>query len=271
MTVTGSGRLAPLNYCRDMTVSQNWRRTLLAGVTVPALGLAACGIGDDGNGGDGGDDGETATAAAEADSWNQLSGLDLEGAPSGFEPTEPGAELDFDDVAYVVTQPGPDGDGDGDGEDSGPLQFWRVTVAAPENVPADDIPLTDGAGDVDTFVCLPYTVEFLGVGDNGDYGGNGEAEAPVAVPELTPVDDHGTEANRVELAAPEHCDVDEDDILPGELDELTGADPGDAEYKGAVLTYVDKDPLRGINATGMSFTYSTDVPELDSGEPVLWN
>ncbi|MEJ6549185.1 hypothetical protein PQI66_06485 [Corynebacterium sp. USCH3] len=260
-----------------MTVSRKWRRAVLAGAVAPVLVLAGCSTGDAGSGTDGQDstdaeqaDGDEGADGADGDTGTTGAGStrvaerDLDGAPEGFRPTEPGTELDLGDAAYVITHgnpgnpgnPGNSGDDRGPGDEPGPLQYWKVTATGTEELGADEVALTEGGDDVETFVCLTYEIEFLG----GDEGREDGAEGALVAPDLVPADDAGTGANKIERADPQVCGVEEDDRLP--------ADRADVEegtaYRGAVLSYVDKEKTRGISPTGLAFTYELDDLETDS-------
>lgn len=266
-----------------MTVSQKWRRALLAGVTVPAVVLVGCSVGDGVTGGtessedaadsDAGDGGDVDEAGHDSDGENELvSERDLDGAPEGFRPTRPGTELDFGDAAYVVSQR----PADDDSATPGPLQYWKVTATGTDTLDADEVPLTEGSDDVEEFVCLTYTLAFLGEGPADD----GRDSAAVAAPELVPADDEGTGANVIERADPGTCGVDEEDLLPSSLADIDE----DETYGSAVLSYVDKEKTRGISPTGLAFTYdladapessesseSPDAPEPTEIEPIRWS
>lgn len=256
-----------------MTVSQKWRRALLAGVTVPAVILVGCSVGDGVTGGtessedaadsDAGDAGE---AGDGGDVDELISERDLDGAPEGFRPTRPGTELDFGDAAYVVSQR----PADDDSATPGPLQYWKVTATGTDTLDADEVPLTEGSDDVEEFVCLTYTLAFLGEGPADDE----RDSADVAAPELVPADDEGTGANVIERADPGTCGVDEEDLLPSSLADIDE----DETYGSAVLSYVDKEKTRGISPTGLAFTYdladapeSPDAPEPTEIEPIRWS
>lgn len=222
-----------------------------------------------------------------------LASLDLSDAPVDFNPTEPGTELDTGTPAYLVTRPDTAGDADDgdsedgedgeDGEDAAeaPLQFWKVTARDSEDIDADEIPLTgDGSEDVDHFVCFTYGLEYLGTSavgdgatednddaddaddaddesDDADAGDTSGPEGPVAAPVLVPADNEGTDANVVEQVDPTVCGLDEDDAVPGELGDIeTGT-----VYTAAAVSYVDKHVRRGINPTGLAFTYDLGQPE----------
>ncbi|OLT53811.1 hypothetical protein BJF89_03210 [Corynebacterium sp. CNJ-954] len=260
-----------------MTVSQKWRRALVAGVTVSAVVLAGCSVGDGATGGaessegpagsNAGDAGDVEGVRDDGDGGNELiSERDLDGAPEGFRPTRPGTELDFGDAAYVVSQRPVDDDSAA----PGPLQFWKVTATGSDTLDADEVPLTEGSDDVEEFVCLTYTLAFLGGGATAD----DRDSATVAAPELVPADDEGTGANVIERADPGTCGVDEQDLLPSSLADIDE----DATYGAAVLSYVDKQKTRGINPTGLAFTYdladtpeSPDESEPTEIEPIRWN
>jgi hypothetical protein len=238
--------------------SQKWRPAVLAAVAVPALTLVACSAT-----GEEGVDEPAGSEVSEAPDFvgERLPDAIVDGAPEGVDVTEPGRELSFGEAGYVVTG------------GAGAPQYWRVTVQEPEKVAADEITLTgDANADVDTFVCLTYTVELLHADaapvtdaettaeTTGETRGAepDEEEFEAAVPALDPVDDKAREANRVLRAGEAECGVDEEDALP--------SDPADVEpdttYTRAVLSYVDKDPRRGISPTGMAFTYDLDgAPE----------
>lgn len=251
-----------------MTVSQKWKCAALAAVTVPALTVVACSVP-----GDGGDPAPTDTSGAavsqeaeETDSAEGAGGMAEfvsarlpdavgDGAPDGVELSEPGTTLSFGEAGYVVT-----------GTVDAP-RYWKVTAKEPEKIGADEVPLTDDANDdVDTFVCLTYTVTLLEAEDAAEPPENPD---PPTAPELVPVDDKAHEANRVVHGGNEQCGVDGEDTLP--------AEPADVEpdtgYTRAVLSYVDKDPRRGISPTGMAFTYDLDGAVEDRGEndPVVWD
>lgn len=251
-----------------MTVSQKWRRALLAGVTVPAVVLVGCSVGDGATGGaESSEDAADSDAGDAGDGENELiSELDLDGAPEGFRPTEPGTELDFGDAAYVVSQRPVDDDS----ATPGPLQFWKVTATGADTLDADEVPLTEGSDDVEEFVCLTYTLAFLGEGPATD----DQDSATVAAPELVPADDEGTGANVIERADPATCGVNEQDLLPPSVADIDE----DATYGSAVLSYVDREKTRGISPTGLAFTYDLpDTPESPDGsepteiEPIHWN
>ena len=265
-----------------MTVSQKWRRALLAGVTVPAVVLVGCSVGDgatvgsesteDAATGDGVDGGGVDGEGDGGDDENELiSELDLDGAPEGFRPTEPGTELDFGDAAYVVTQR-PAGE---DAANPEPHQFWKVTASGSETLDVDEVPLTEGDDDVEEFVCLTYTLTFLGEDPVEADQDSGAVTAPV----LVPADDEGTGANVIQRADPEICGVDEQDLLPSSLADIDE----DATYESAVLSYVDKEKTRGISPTGLAFTYDPAETAVAEGgspadasdspviEPIHWN
>ncbi|MGP9722572.1 hypothetical protein ACT3SZ_00970 [Corynebacterium sp. AOP40-9SA-29] len=280
-----------------MTVSlpsmapSTWKCALITGLTVPALALTGCSFGEDSD--DSGDDAASSDVVEEdTDESELLTGLTLDGAPGGFRPTAPGTELDVDEPAYVVTrqaggQEAEDAENADEAQDAqdAPLQFWKVTALRSSVVDADEVALTEGADDVDHFLCLPYEVEFLGAGEGA------ELVAPVPYP----AEDEGTAANVVERADPTVCGVDEEDLLPSDM---TDFEVG-TTYSGAALSYVDKERTRGINPTGLAFAYAlaadadadaddtdevddtdtegtenteiTTVEDLDGTEPILWN
>lgn len=275
-----------------MTVSlpsmapSTWKCALITGLTVPALALTGCSFGEDSD--DSGDDAVASDVVEEdTDESELLTGLTLDGAPGGFRPTAPGTELDVDEPAYVVTRQA-GGEEAQDAEDAeeaqdAPLQFWKVTALRSSVVDADEVALTEGADDVDHFLCLPFEVEFLGAGEG----------AELVAPAPYPADDAGIGANVVERADPTVCGVDEEDLLP---DDMTDVEVG-TTYSGAALSYVDKERTRGINPTGLAFAYAlaadadaddgdaegtdntenaddteiTTVEDLDGTEPILWN
>ncbi|MGO1379213.1 hypothetical protein ACT3TD_07090 [Corynebacterium sp. AOP36-E1-14] len=265
-------------------VPSTWKRVLFTALTVPVLAVTGCSIGEDG-----GDSDEAATSDVveeDTDESELIAGLDLGDAPKGFRPTEPGTELDLDEPAYVVTrQAAGDGGGETDVASDAPLQFWKVTALRSSVLDADEVAVGDGADDVDHFLCLPYEVEFLGAGEGADL------VAPVPYPS----DDAGTAANLVERAEPSVCGVDEEDMLPGDMNDVEVG----TTYSGFGLSYVDKERTRGINPTGMAFAYDlgetaetvggnentantentettgssavTDVEDLDGTEPIRWS
>lgn len=193
----------------------------------------------------------TLTIALTACSSDDDSGIDIDGAPDGFSVTEPGSELSVDDTAHVVTK---HGDGSTRFFDLGPVTF--------RDLPADAAELNGGNDDVDHFVCVGWDVTYRGDAGNGT---NPDDERPVADPQVTAVGEQGQPANSVMMDLSDTCGS-RDDELPDISDDLEV----DHTYKATKLSYVGKDG-KGVDPTGIKFSFSGDIPGLEDPEDITWN
>lgn len=247
-----------------MTDFRKWKIALIAGVSVPALALAGCSSDEDSgsSGSDGADTADSTDSADEVSDSGSDSGSDvqLEGAPDGFELTEPGSRLDFGEVAYVVTQRSAS-----EGDDPYPLQFWSITANDPEELGVDEVQLGDeeDKADIENFVCLSYDVEFLGMGESDDP----EVSDMLTTPDMGAVDDNGRRANTIIFGGADDCGIHDSDSLPHSA--------GDAQdgkvYQDATLSYAAVEEAGGVSPTGLAFRYGVDADGLQNADDIYWN
>jgi hypothetical protein len=233
-----------------MTDVKKWKLALISGLAVPALALTACSS-DDGDSG-ASSDSSTDSSATETDSGT-ASDITFEGAPDGFELTDPGSRLSLDDTGHVVTK-----------HREGPTRFWDITPGEMRDLPADAAELQDGNEDVDHFVCVDYDMTYLGEGADGT---NPEDAGPVAEPRLTAIGDDGYGANSIFMDMANTCGIHESDELPSSSESLEV----DKTYKGSILSFVAKDENAGVSPTGLRFSFQAETPGLEGAEDIYWN
>ncbi|MGO1949845.1 MAG: hypothetical protein ACTH1D_09435 [Mycobacteriaceae bacterium] len=247
-----------------MTDFKKWRLALIAGLAVPALALSACSSDDSDSDADsdssadagGSEDSEGSGDSDDSDDSGDSADVELEGAPDGFELTDPGSKLSLGDDAFVVTQ------GYAEEGQTGALQFWKVTAQDSTDVPVEEVELSSEADEVENFVCMNYDIEFLGAQESDDP----EASTSIEDPDLGAVDDDGNGANTVIMSDSSDCGIHASDEMPYDLDELQEG----KVYKAAALSYVTNDGS-GVDPTGMDFEFDVDAPGLENADAIYWN
>ncbi|WJY68743.1 hypothetical protein [Corynebacterium auris] len=179
----------------------------------------------------------------------------LVNAPEGFRPTADGTHLLFAEPAQVVTT----------NFATGVPVYWEVTVHPPEALTLDQVEENIGQDPqrignapperVRTFFCFPVTFTALGQGLQRD-----DAPVSVELPDLTPVDGYGTNANFVGVGNDTYCGLDPADTVPA----YTGDMDTGQSYTTAVVTWEGRrDP--GIVGTGVRL--NTLVSPRNPGQP----
>ena len=193
---------------------------------------------------------ETSTETSTTTSEEAPAGIEIEGAPEGFELTQPGTRLSYGEPAHVVVQNGES------------LAFLEVIAHEPRHISVEEAQANSDntlAMDEATeeFVCYDPTVRLLGVhGESVAFEGQ----------RWTPVDRRGRVANRVEQGDDIICGIHEADALPEASSDMID----DREYIDALAGFVNSDNS-GVDPTHLAFNFHVEgIDGIAEGDSIFW-